>query len=307
MKPAIKIIIIIGIMALAVAFPAYAGTYLLSIALVVLNYLTLAVSWDMLLRSGQLSFGMAGFFGIGAYGAALSFLNLHIHPLLSIIIGGALSFIVAMLIGFSVLRLRGMYFAIVTLAISEIFKVIVRNWTGFTGGPEGESLPSVIFGGNSAALYWLMLCIALFTILVSFLFQKTRLHFALTAIRNNEIVAQSSGINIYLYLVIAFSITSGLQGLAGGAFSQIYGFVTPEGCFSADYILLPIAMALLGGIYSTTGPIIGALLLGIVGEYLKLVIPYGHQVVYGVIVVLVILFMPRGIVGLIRQKTAKEM
>jgi len=86
----------------------------------------------------------------------------------------------------------------------------------------------------------------------------------------------------------------------------MYGFVTPESSFNADYTLLPLAMALLGGIYSTWGPVIGAVLLGVVAEYLKLYIPYGHLVVYGLIILLVILFMPNGIVGLLRKQLRKE-
>ena len=96
-------------------------------------------------------------------------------------------------------------------------------------------------------------------------------------------------------------VTSVIQGLHVGIFVQSYGFATPDTVFSADFMLLPIAMALLGGIYSTTGPVLGALLLGIVSEWLKLKIPYGHLVVYGIMIIIVILFMPRGLKQLVRQ------
>jgi branched-chain amino acid transport system permease protein len=272
-----------------------------SIALTVLVYMTLAVSWDMLLRSGQISFGIAGFFGLGAYGSALSMLKLDIPQMLSIPVGALVSFVVAFFIGYLVLRLRGMYFAIVTLALSEIFRVVMTNLHDFAGGPEGEILPQVMLGGDSRYMYWAMLFIAVITVIISQLFQKSRIHFALTAIRNDEIVAQSSGINIFRWLVFAFAITSALQGLVGGAYAQVYGFVTPESSFNLDFTLLPLAMALLGGIYGTAGPVIGAIILGVVAEYLKLYIPYGHLVIYGVIIVVVILFMPQGIVGLVKQ------
>ena len=291
---------------LGALFPFYAGPYPQAIARTVLTYLVLAVSWDMLLRSGQLSFGIAGFFGIGSYAGTLLFVHLGIPPLLSIVAAGLMAFLFAGLLGLLVLRLRAMYFAITTLAMGEIFRIIIRNWSSFTGGPEGEILPNVIFNGNQLSMYWLCFLLALLAIIVSVIFERSRIHIALTAIRNNEIVAKSSGINIFKYLVIVFAITSALQGMAGGAYAHMYGFVTPESSFSSDYILLPIAMSLLGGIYGTLGPIIGTIILGVLSEYLKLFIPYGHLVVYGIIIIFVILMMPEGIVGLVRKKLIRR-
>ena len=304
MKRETIIFIIAALFLIAAAtFPLYTGAYPHAVAMSVLMYLSLALSWDMLLRTGQISFGMAGFMGIGAYTAAMVSINLQGVPqIVTLLFGGGMAFVVALGIGWVVLRLRGMYFAIVTLALGEIFRIIIRNWTSFTGGAQGEVVPQVIFGGDSRYLYWLMLGVALVTLLVSEIFRRTKIHLAETAIRNNEMVASSSGINIHKYLVIIFAFTSSLQGLTGAAYAQAYGFVTPEGSFSTDFILLPLAMALLGGIYGSVGPMIGAVLLGVSGEYLKLLLPYGHQIVYGVIVVLVILFMPKGINGLIKGR-----
>lgn len=294
------------VLVLAISLPFYTGAYHQHVATTILMFLTLALSWDMLIRAGQLSFGIAGFFGVGGYAAAITYLNWDISPFLSIALGGLAAFVIALVLGFAVLRLRGMYFAITTLALAEIFRVIVRNWSSLTGGPEGMVLPSTIFGGDSAQIYWLLLAIAIATIIVSEVFQRTRIHFALTSIRNNETVAKSSGIDIFKYLVLAFAITSAIQGIVGGAYAQIYGFVSPEGSFHLDFTLLPLAMALLGGMYSTPGPVVGGLVLGIVAEYLKLQIPYGHLLVYGVIIVVVILFMPKGIVGTIRERLQRR-
>ncbi len=299
-----SIIIIVVLLALAALFPLYTGPYLQSVATTVLMYMALSVSWDMLLRSGQLSLGIAGFFGLGAYTGAMTFLHLGVPRILALALGGVMSFAVAALVGLAVLRLRGLYFAIVTLALAEIFRVIARNWTAVTGGSQGEFLPSAIFEGDSAAIYLLLLVLAVLTIAVSEVFQRTKWHFALTSIRNNETVARTSGVNIYKYLVFAFAISAGIQGIIGAAYSHSFGFVTPGNTFSVDFTLLPIAMGLLGGIYGTAGPIVGALLLGFVGEYLKLFIPYGHLIVYGIIIVLVIVFMPQGIVGLIKSRLA---
>lgn len=296
------VLVVVGLF--AVTLPLYAGPYPQSIGQMVFIYMSLAVSWDMLLRSGQISFGIAGFFGLGAYAGVLGVVGLHLHPLLTILLGGLLAGVVALLVGFVVLRLRGMYFAIVTLALAEIFRIIINNWSSLTGGPEGLVLPSVIFGGDPRMLYWLTLGVAVLTLVVSELFRRTRVHFALTSIRDNEIVASSSGVNITAYLAIAFAVTSALQGITGATYAQVYGFVSPDGSFSTDFTLLPLAMALLGGVYGSAGPAIGALLLGIASEFLKLYIPYGHRIVYGLVIVIIILFLPRGIAGILHRRPA---
>jgi branched-chain amino acid transport system permease protein len=301
-----KYLLYIILFILFLALPFYVGVYLLNVMDIILIYLSLALSWDMLLRSGQISFGVAGLFGVGGYAAALIHLNTGVSPLLSIALGGLAAGFLACLIGMAVLQLRGMYFAIVTLALAEIFRVIIRNFPDLTGGPEGTILPSAIFAGNSTKTYWLVLAVAIISVIGSEIFRRTRIHFALTSIRNDEIVAKSSGIDVFKYLVFIFAVTSAIQGMIGGTYAHIYGFVSPEGSFSLNFTLLPIAMALLGGMHSTWGPVVGAVLLGAVSEFLKLKIPYGHLLVYGIIIVITILFFPQGIVGTIGQRLKKK-
>lgn len=291
---------------LLLILPFFSGPYVQSIGRTVITYMILAISWDMLIRSGQLSFGIAGFFGLGSYAAVLSVVNLSFNPFLSMLIAAVVAGGVAFLVGSIVLRLRGMYFAITTLALGEIFKIIIHNWHDVTGGPNGKLLPKLAFDGDSVPSYAMMVIFALLVIAISEYFRKSKIHYALTAIRDNEIVAKSTGINIYKYLLIAFTITAAIQGAAGAGFAQLYGFVTPESSFNANYTLIPLAMALLGGMYSTWGPVIGAVVLGVLGEFLKLYIPYGHLVVYGLIIILVLLFMPRGIVGVVNRLTADK-
>ena len=149
------------------ALPFYVGVYLLNVMDMILIYLALSLSWDMLVRSGQISFGMAGLFGVGGYAAVLLHLNAGVSPILSIALGGLASGALAWLIGRAVLQLRGMYFAIVTLALAEIFRVTVRNLPDLTGGPEGTILPSAIFAGNSAKTYWLVLSVAIVSVVAS--------------------------------------------------------------------------------------------------------------------------------------------
>ena len=292
--------------AVMIALPYFMGDYPLQVARNVMLYMALAISWDMLLRSGQISFGIAGLFGLGAYAAIIGTVRAGMPGWLSIPFAGIFAGFAAFLIGFLILRLRHTYFSIVTLALGEIFRIVIHNLHDFTGGPEGLVIQKgVIFGGDSGRLYWLTLGGLALALAASYWFEHSRIRFALTAIRNNEISAKTSGVDIFRWLLVAFVVTSALQGFLGGIFVQSYGFATPDTVFSADFTLLPLAMALLGGIHSTVGPILGAILLGLAAEWLKLQIPYGHLVVYGLIIIIVVLFMPQGLLGLARKSMKK--
>ena len=302
-----KALVIAALFLAAGSLPFYAGTYLLHTIYIIMMYMALAISWDMLLRAGQLSFGIAGLFGVGGYAATMLQAFTNINPLICILFGAIMAGLISLLIGLATLRLRGIYFAIITLAMAEIFRVIIRNLPDtWTGGAMGIVLNNAIFNGDVKQTYWLVFSILLITIILSEVFNKSRIHFAITSIRNDEIVAMSSGIDIFKWLMVIFVITSTLQGLVGAANTEIYGSVNPDANFSVHYSLLPLAMALLGGIRSTWGPVIGAIVLGLAGEYLKLLMPYGYLIIYGLIIILVILFLPDGIMGLIKKLTQKK-
>lgn len=292
---------------LAASLPLFMGPYFLSVFSTIFVFLSLSLSWDMMLRTGQLSFGTAGFFGLGAYASVLLVIKLGVNPILSILLGGVFSATLAFLLGFAILRLRAIYFSITTLALTSVFSVVIRNLPRLTGGASGAVLPRPIFGGDPQKIYWLLLLLTLIIIAISAFFRRSRIHYAINSIRNDEITARSSGIDVFKYLLFVFVVTSALQGIIGAFYAQQYAFVAPEATFSLNFLLLPIAMALVGGVYTTTGPIVGALLLGLISEYLKLIMPYGHLIVYGIMIVLVVLFMPQGIckpiIQLLRGKT----
>jgi branched-chain amino acid transport system permease protein len=151
----------------AVAFPFVAGPYPQSIMRTVFVFMALALAWDILVRSGQLSFGIAGFFGLGAYASVIASSTWGVGGIASILLAGLVAGTIAFLLGLLILRLRAMYFAITTLALSEIFRIIIRNWRGFTGGPDGKILQSVIFDGNAYGSYYLTLGLVVVVILVS--------------------------------------------------------------------------------------------------------------------------------------------
>ena len=296
-----KSLIILLVLIAAALLPVLTEAYFISVAITILTFMTLAISWDMMLRTGQLSFGTAGFFGLGGYTGIIAVADFGVDPVMGIVLGGLLAGGVSLLLGMAILRLRGLYFAITTMALASVFMVIIRNLRKLTGGPSGKIVYTTLFNYDSTKVYWLMLGIAVGTIVISELFQRSRIHFAIDAIRADETVAKSHGVNIYKYLIFVFVVTSIIQGVIGSTYALQYGFVYPESSFSAHYLLLPIAMALVGGIYSTIGPVLGAVILGLSSEYLKLIMPYGHLIIYGVIIVVVVLFMPNGVYGALKD------
>jgi branched-chain amino acid transport system permease protein len=286
--------------------PFFVGAYMIHVLTSIMIFLSLALSWDMMLRTGQLSFGIAGFFGLGAYASIIAVDDFSIDPLWSILVAAGFAALIALALGWIVLRLREIYFAITTLALSSVFMIFARNLSDLTGGSAGKVLYESIFKGDSIKIYWLVLSVALTVILVSELFQRTRIRFAINAIRDDEIAAKCSGVNIFKYLLFVFVLTSAIQGAVGALYAQQYAFVEPESTFSANFLLLPMSMALVGGIYSSLGPIIGAVVLGLASEYLKLIMPYGHLIIYGLILVLTIMFLPRGIYGTVVNRIAAK-
>lgn len=286
--------------------PFFIDAYLVHVLTSIMIFLSLALSWDMMLRTGQLSFGIAGFFGLGAYASIIAVDDFSVHPLLSILVAAAFAALVAFALGWVVLRLREIYFAITTLALSSVFMIFARNLSDLTGGSAGKVLYESIFGGDPIKTYWLVLSVTLAVVLLSEIFQRSRIRFAINSIRDDEIAAKCSGVNIFKYLLFVFVLTSAIQGGVGALYAQQYAFVEPESTFSANFLLLPMSMALVGGIYSTIGPIMGALALGLASEYLKLLMPYGHLIIYGLILIVTILFLPRGIYGTMADRMAKK-
>ena len=301
-----KYFMIAVVCVLCFLLPFFVGAYMIHVLTSIMIFLSLALSWDMMLRTGQLSFGIAGFFGLGAYASIIAVDDFSIDPLWSILVAAGFAALIALALGWIVLRLREIYFAITTLALSSVFMIFARNLSDLTGGSAGKVLYESIFKGDSIKIYWLVLSVALTVILVSELFQRTRIRFAINAIRDDEIAAKCSGVNIFKYLLFVFVLTSAIQGAVGALYAQQYAFVEPESTFSANFLLLPMSMALVGGIYSSLGPIIGAVVLGLASEYLKLIMPYGHLIIYGLILVLTIMFLPRGIYGTVVNRIAAK-
>ena len=284
-----------------ICYPFWANPYFLHLTIIILMYAVLSSSWDFLARTGQGSVGQAGFFGIGAYTAALLYTNFNIPPIVGMFAGGFLSIIVSIILGYLCLRMRGIYFAIATIAFAEALMVFSLMFRSFTGGGMGISVPP-LFEGNRIPSYFLILSVLLFLLLFVFWTENSRLHFALTSIRENEDVANILGTNSTKYKIFAFMVSSFFTGFAGGFYLYYTTFIIPYNVFSLHISISCLIMPILGGLYTILGPIIGTLVIMFMSEYLRVTITYGHQIIYGIILVLVVLFLPHGIVGLWRQR-----
>ncbi len=280
----------------------------------------LALSWDMVARTGQLSLAHAAFYGAGGYSAAV-LLKLTDAPLwLGIPVAGLVAGLLALLLGSATLRLYGIYFAIATLAFTEVLKTVVQYMPyAITGGSVGTNLPplfrptfvagamerwEVAFLRNQG---YFMVYVGLLavTIVISLLIQNSRLRHAFTAIRTNEFVAGVMGVNAARNKLLAFCVSSVVVGMLGAIEAHRFGSVNPDSTFAVHTTVLALVTPIFGGLYTTVGPILAALVLSGLEETLKRVLSDGYLVAYGVVLVISILFMPRGLVGLFRRLVSR--
>lgn len=265
-----------------------------SVVLFVLINMILAISIYFTLYTGLLSLANAGFMAIGAYVSAVLTMQAQ-TPLVFNLLAGALSAaLVGFLLGLPVLRLRGIYLAIATIGFGEIIRIIAINFDKFTGltllgGAQGLSgVPKL------TTLPMLLATLALLIFLLIQL-QRSRTGRAFAAIRQDESVAATMGINVFAYKVLAFVLGAFVAGLAGGFSAHLTRYIDPNG-YGFDQAVNILAFAILGGTLHWSGPLVGALILTALPESLRFLKEY-RGIVNGIIIVLVILYLPRGLVN----------
>jgi len=264
-------------------------------------YAILALSWNVVGGfAGYPSFATAAFFGFGAYTTGV-LLNDGLSLALSILATLAASFLLAGLLGVVLLRLRGHYFAIASLSLVEVLRELVNNATDLTGGGMGLNIPLASGSGILAdatfffyAMWGLLLATALMVIAVS----MSKIGFGLACIRQNETAASMVGLNTTLYKSIAFGLSACFVGAAGGLYAAWVHYIDPSDVFDILYSVKPIVMALMGGLGSPLGVVSGAFLyLGLEEVVWRNYIQI-HSGVLGVLIVMLLLFLPRGLISL---------
>jgi branched-chain amino acid transport system permease protein len=270
-------------------------------------YGILALAWNLYALSGAISLGHAAFFGLGAYGSAL--LNHHWQwsTLATILVGPLASLLFAVLWILFFRQLRGVYLGLASLAAMEIPKVIIDNWDALTYGSMGLTglgkLPDLTLGGWTVALgsdlkaqYYLLLILMLMTALVLKITMASRWGWALRALRENETAASAIGVRVNRERGRALLASAYLTGMCGALYVHILGLVEPSLVFSLHISALPLIFSIFGGRRRFYGPVLGALLLYPLEQLVfQPLFPKGHAAVYGVVIILTILFFPQGV------------
>ncbi len=263
-------------------------------------YMALAQGINVLFGfTGYLPFGYVGFFGAGAYGTSLAILLLHLPPVPALLVGAVASVLMALLLA-PLLRLSGAYFAIASLAASEVLYYIVSNphLASFTQGPYGISLASVY---DSAASYAAMVVVLALAFGVVVYLRNSHTGLALQAIREEPISAGFAGINVVRERTRAWLLSAALAGLAGGAYAWHVSVFYPDSVFDLNISVFAIVFTLFGGIATLLGPIVGTLLLYGLYNWIGISQPEYFQLVFGIAIVMLVLFLPNGLVSLLRR------
>jgi branched-chain amino acid transport system permease protein len=290
----------IGLVGLVlILLPNIVDLYTLSLLYTMFIYLALAQSWNLVGGyTGLVSLGHAAFFGLGAYTTAMLMTTTTVPFFVAIIASGLLATSFAAAIALPVFRFRGIYFAIGTLVLAEALHLWMINWS-LTGGAQGLNLP-LTNSPDQVGFYYIALAIAAATTGLLALILRGKLGIGLRAIRDNEDAAQNMGVNTFRVKLSAFALSAFIAGLIGGIHAVYLGTIEPYSIFSIDWTTTAISIVIIGGIGTLIGPIIGAAFVTLLAEWLA---DYQmiHLIITGLIMILIIRFLPAGIWGQLRR------
>ena len=263
-------------------------------------WIALAQSWNLISGlTGYVSFGHIAFFGMGAYTAGILIVKLRWPWLAASLAGGVGAVVLALVIGWPCLRLKGPYFAIAMLGLNEVLRVAVSYFEGLTGGGNGLSLPALY---ASVPIYYAMGLVALAVTGLAYVIVTSRFGLRLMTIREDEVAAEAMGIDTFRYKLYAFLLSAVGPGIVGGLAARDQSYIEPISVFPLIMTITMIVMVLFGGKGTIWGPVLGAVLLFTLQEMIWARFIYLHQLLFGAIIITVVLLMPRGILGVLQQK-----
>jgi len=308
----------LGALAL-IAFPFLANEYWLYLACLVSIHVIATTGLNILTGyTGLVSLGHAAFMGVGAYVVALAELNLGTPFLLNLLLAGAATAAIGMVVGIPSLKVRGLYLAIATIAASFILHFVFQNWTSVTGGVRGLSIPPASFLGRQldqpSELYWVVVPIMILMVLAAANLFRTRIGRAFIAIRDRDISAEVLGVPLLRYKLMSFGLSSFYAGVAGGLWVYFFRVVTPES-FPIVYSIFFLAAVIVGGMGTILGGILGAIFMTMVPEALKLfvgllspwlpnavaILSPVRTVVFGALIIGFLIFEPHGLAEIWRR------
>ena len=280
--------------------PSLHNGYLENLFRGVLMFATLSLGWNLIGGyTGYVSFGNVVFFGIGATVSAVLWQHYQQQNIvLAMVLAAIVAALMALILGFPILRLKGHYFGIATLGIALATQEIISN-IDWLGGGSGSTIRQAEFFSQ---YYYAMWSICAISLIATWFIARSKFGYALVAIRENEEAAAILGIDATKYKVIAWMISAMMAAAAGSVFAYANGFIDPPTAFAVDNNVFPIVMAILGGVGTVAGPLVGAFVLTAINETLWSKFPQIHTLFFGAVIVLVVLFLPRGVLWLLTIK-----
>jgi branched-chain amino acid transport system permease protein len=312
-----KFYFVVVAMAIVAVLPLFASDYVVTGVLTpMIIFAIYASSWNLLASSGQGSLGHAAFLGIGGFASALLAVKSGIPPIIGLFLGSLLSAAIGLLIGLTCVRLKAWFLAMVTFGFSVIIVTIFSQFDDFTGAIMGFRTPLIVERG--IPFYYVTFAFAAISIFIMYLIMKSKLGLAFKAIHQNEVEAKMIGINTGKYRLIAFVISTFFAGLAGGLYAQSIRYIQVS-IFDPYYSFLPLMMAVIGGLGTIEGPIIGSAIIVAIDKYLPGIDPVLQGILHplfpsvsnvgpplrmlflGLFLLVVVIFAPKGVAPLIKK------
>ena len=284
------------VLILLATIPLYVPPYPVISLTSIIMYVIITVSWAIFSGPTRyISLASAAFFGVGVYSSAILG---EVFPLPAVIAcGGLVSFMLALFIGLITLRLRGMYFIIFTFGVSELIRHFLLWWETKMMGTVGRWVVAV----DHTTVYYIMLIIFVVALLTAYLIRRSKFGLALRSIGENEEAAAHIGIDVTALKIIIFAVSAFFMGAAGAIMATRWTYIDPKIAFNPLFSFMPVLMAIFGGTEQLYGPVFGAALLAYLEEILITKFPYYYMLLFGIILVVVILFLPTGLTGLIEK------
>jgi branched-chain amino acid transport system permease protein len=276
------------------------SSYMLHMIILVIMWSAVGMAWNLLAGyCGQVSFGHAAYFGVGAYTSGILYYQFDLSPWWGVPLSIVVVTIFSFLLGLIVLRLRGPFFGLATLAMGEVMRVSAENMNWLTGGNLGILIQERTWV-NKTYYYYIILAIAAATFLVVKYLIESKLGYYFVAIREDQDAAESLGINTTWYKTIALCISGALTGIAGAFYTNYMGYIDPHVVFALhDVSIVTIMIVMVGGVATFWGPFVGAIIMVFLAELVRSIPGLGvaHQTFFGILLILIIIFLPNGIVG----------
>ncbi|MFL5247722.1 MAG: branched-chain amino acid ABC transporter permease [Myxococcales bacterium] len=285
-----------------VAIPFVGSDYLVGFAFTTFLFVAMAYGWNLISGyTGYLSFGQISFFGVGAYATAILVAKASWAWPFAVVAGMAISAVLAVPLGWAMLRLRGPYFALGMLGLAQVLQTVASAWSSVTNGGEGIYLPPA---ESLRALYFASAILVVLALLTTWLVDRSAFGLRLRSIGEDEIAAEAMGVDTTRAKLRAFVLASLFPAVAGGLYAFRLSYVDPSSAFPAAYEIQVILMAIFGGAGTVFGPLAGGILLAALGEALWARFAELHLLLFGLIIVIVLRYMPEGLLALLRRRVA---